>query len=699
MRLNMSQPKIIITDEEITYAEKILLGKNNVFNSERRAFIQNLETIDLQAVPGSGKTTALLAKLLILERYLPFEDGSGVLVISHTNAAIDEIKDRIQKHCPKLFSYPNYTGTIQGFVDQFMALPFYRSYMKGNLSTIDHDLYQEQIWKRFQGIYWDKAAGEPGKWLWGKHIKAAQQQAQIQSQVSDTCNLLIKREVMDWYFDYGDNILKSKSNKSAVLKDPENTKYQAIRSMFDNLVLKDGIVSFDYMYHFAELYIQASPIIKHLLQRRFHLIFVDEMQDMDKCQHDLLEQLFYDNGQSASIYQRIGDKNQAIFSGDVRLDDIWVGREKVLPITGSHRLSSTIANIVVPFGMPCMPIQGRNLQHNDLPPHVLVFDDNTILKVLPNYCELVAEYEKAGKLPRDRKYPIKAIAWRKGEDEKLGLKHYWPEYETHASKSKTEYPDFNSYILFAQKIYPENNRFKNNYKGILNAIVEVLCLEQIKNSDSKNGHFSVSSIQKYLKENHVDFYERFRIQLFQWCRDICLGKINDTIPAIKNLIPEILGCFGKSIEKSCNFINDEHTQTVGSPGSSTDIKPKDNIYRCNNTGIEVEVGTVHSVKGQTHTATLYLESDYQGDYEINRLKHCFQCSNHNFSTEPNKDVYKKQSLRMVYVGFSRPTHLLCFAVHKDRFEEKVFTDNGWKICKAWQEQEVSAITNNSGGSA
>jgi hypothetical protein len=33
---------------------------------------------------------------------------------------------------------------------------------------------------------------------------------------------------------------------------------------------------------------------------------------------------------------------------------------------------------------------------------------------------------------------------------------------------------------------------------------------------------------------------------------------------------------------------------------------------------------------------------------------------------------------MVYVGFSRPTHLLCFAVHKDRFRENDFKDK-WEI--------------------
>jgi len=87
--------KMRVTDDDIRYSEKILLPNDVSFNEQRKEFIKNLDTIDLQAVPGSGKTMALLAKLLILEKHLPFKDGSGILVISHTNAAINEIKRRI----------------------------------------------------------------------------------------------------------------------------------------------------------------------------------------------------------------------------------------------------------------------------------------------------------------------------------------------------------------------------------------------------------------------------------------------------------------------------------------------------------------------------------------------------------------------------------------------------------------------------
>ena len=146
------QQAIDITESDIEYAEKILLAEGQNFDDERRAFIKNLEVIDLQAVPGSGKTTALLAKLLILERKLPFTNNSGILVLSHTNVAIDEIKHKIKPYCPKLFSYPNFIGTIQSFVDEFLAIPYYTTICKKKPVRIDNEVYDEVMKKEYSKL-------------------------------------------------------------------------------------------------------------------------------------------------------------------------------------------------------------------------------------------------------------------------------------------------------------------------------------------------------------------------------------------------------------------------------------------------------------------------------------------------------------------------------------------------------------------
>jgi superfamily I DNA and RNA helicase len=65
--------QIIITNNDISWAERILLPPREHFDEEQKAVIRCFETKDILACPGSGKTTALLAKLLILSQQMPLE--------------------------------------------------------------------------------------------------------------------------------------------------------------------------------------------------------------------------------------------------------------------------------------------------------------------------------------------------------------------------------------------------------------------------------------------------------------------------------------------------------------------------------------------------------------------------------------------------------------------------------------------------
>ena len=62
--------KMEITDNDIKRIEEIFFGGNGSFKDEkgeRYAFISCIDkSIDVEACPGSGKTTSLLAKLYLL---------------------------------------------------------------------------------------------------------------------------------------------------------------------------------------------------------------------------------------------------------------------------------------------------------------------------------------------------------------------------------------------------------------------------------------------------------------------------------------------------------------------------------------------------------------------------------------------------------------------------------------------------------
>ena len=120
---------ITITDQDIDEIEK-LLG-NLSFDDERREVLKRLDTFDVQAFPGTGKTTLLVAKLAILAKKWPFAH-KGICVLSHTNVAKEEIESKLgnTELGRKLLSYPHFIGTIHSFADTYIGLPYLRSKSK-----------------------------------------------------------------------------------------------------------------------------------------------------------------------------------------------------------------------------------------------------------------------------------------------------------------------------------------------------------------------------------------------------------------------------------------------------------------------------------------------------------------------------------------------------------------------------------------
>jgi hypothetical protein len=78
---------------------------------------------------------------------------------------------------------------------------------------------------------------------------------------------------------------------------------------------------------------------------------------------------------------------------------------------------------------------------------------------------------------------------------------------------------------------------------------------------------------------------------------------------------------------------------------------EENVHSKN--GIKLEIDTVNGVKGETHTATLYLETFFQRNDVENFFEDFFE----------NKKIKKlaKERNNYLYVGCSRPKYLLCIA--------------------------------------
>lgn len=655
-------PQVInISDEEIKYAEQLLLPAGKEFDDERRAFIRDFRTIDLQAVPGSGKTTALLAKLAILERKLPFTDSSGILVLSHTNAAIDEIKEKIQKHCPRLFSYPNFIGTIQSFVDEFLAIPIYNLVFKRKLNWIDKDRYEEELLRLFNIIAWNKDYEQPTKLFYQRHIKRAQKEANNDKNLTNQLvTKYIENEVRGLYYDFITNEIKNRDN-DVLLKTQTNKRFIGLKAIIVE-VLKKGIISYDYAYHFGECYLHKIPLIKELIQKRFSFVFVDEMQDMDTNQYDLLEKFFYDEGNSISIIQRIGDKNQAIYYS-VKAEEVWNDRSDILKINGSPRLSKPIANVVKKFALhndATFDIIGIN--ECELKPHILVFENSTIKNIIPFFTKIVKEYKENGSLKSTKDFKdIKVICWNtdwkeneenRSDISKLRLEDYHKGFKREKHKPKEDYENLKSYLLY----YQQKKTLEPLRKNILNAFLKILRIENINAADDRP--YTKKKLIDFIYEKDIKKYDELNLNLYNWSIGIIREKTNDVWNEIKLYIPTLLAMFDKTISKSSTFINTDNTVI---PAENAEILSPTNHYK--EDGLEIEITSVHAVKGQTHCATLYLESCYYSNHESERLSTQFLGNIFN-----DTKVHHKSSVKMAYVGFSRPTDLLCIGIHKDRFD-------------------------------
>ena len=685
---------INISDKDIELAANKLLPKRASFNDEkdeRINFIKCFDTVDLKACPGSGKTTCLQAKLLIIDKYLPLRNYSGILVLSHTNRAIDEIKVKLQPYCSRLFQHPNFIGTFQNFVDTFLTIPFCSQYFNCSVSHIDDELYKSSLWKKFQQIQWDENYGKLAPWFYQRHFNKAKKKSSNEKLQNEICISYIEEEIKDIYFDYNDEIIKRFLNDNTILKNKTNLKYIGLKKVIEDSI-KDGKISFEYAYLLAAYYLKVFPTLINLFQKRFSYVFIDEMQDTDNHQFNLIEQIFRDSG---TVIQRIGDSNQSIFN-NVKAENVWkppINGIDCMELTGSLRLSEPIALTIQNIALHSQELTG-NEQNGEIQPYIILFDDNTKTNVISKFGDLIIEYNLLGK----GNHIFKAVGWRKHIDNKtdvqLALNDYWEGYEKEKQIKKSHFNCLKAYLQYIQLDDNFNTSFelKPFYVAIMNAMVKALWKADKKTPEDK--HFTISRLNKYLLENEKEFYYLLKEHILDW--SVRLSQNADIDVIYNKLKLFIINDFRKIFDfnitdEVINYLNCD----IQGNSTSTSETGRSNTYSHQYSGgkkelegkeVNIQVSTIHGVKGETHTGTLYLETYYKNDsrkkdgsfisYESQRIMEQLIGKQYN-----DTKIHQIETLKMAYVGMSRPTHLLCVALHRDRVNghETELEKNGWKI--------------------
>jgi len=665
-----------ITDESINRIENLLLPEGATFRDKKNERIEIIKCIgeskDINASPGSGKTTTLLAKLLLLAEQMPFKDGSGICILTHTNVAIDELKSKVGEQADHLFRYPNFFGTFQRFVNRFLTIPYYVTKTGKRPNRIDKEYYNETI----NNINWNSN--------FSRYIN---KKALHYLNVYDIRNMLC--------FNYDDNnelvLTEGINGKVVEVKEPWNARnkwseelksdvYKWLFALKNRMLIECGVLNYDDSYFLAFEYLKNYPKIKNALSARFKLVYVDEMQDTYTHQIKILERSFNDS----VIIQRFGDPHQSIFN-KVSAQNIWEPSEEALPISDSKRFGESIAKVLRTICIiPNDDLSGNEEMKSDsLPPHIIVYDEDTITNVLGRFVELIYELN-ISEVYKEKNRPIKAIGWvgpNPDSPDKHTIKTYFPTYNRLSTSNNSLLPNVKPYLR-----KQESNKAKDYFDTIINCFLRILDLAGIKReTDSGNRAFTKNTLLRMIRKEDEKFYKNFRHKIAQWIHEI-INAENDVEPDVLEKVRSFINDtflpyygvnnFDGKLE---NFIESDASDEYG----DEERQSTKNIFTHPNkefSDIEVKVGTIHSAKGETHTATLYLETFYQGKRESESIMEQL-CGIHYERPSGKKDTYKKETLKMAYVGMSRPSHLLCFAGQKENIlsNRETLEDNGWII--------------------
>lgn len=623
---------IEITEEDVAYSESLLLPEGYTFDEERTNIIKCLETKDIKACPGSGKTTTLLAKLAIISTKMPLPSKSGVCVLTHTNVAINEIKARLGLNGAQLFDYPNNCSTIQKFINKYLTIPAYVNLFNKRPIRIDDEIYNETIKKEYYKVV-------PPKYRYGIEKKDP----------NLIYNMRFDMETQDIVKGlYGNLIYQNK----------ESPSYKYLLRLKLHM-LKLGVLCYDDAFCLANDYLDKYPQLKEVFSQRFSYVFIDEMQDTMKHQNELLNKLFDDS----VIMQRIGDKNQSIYD-NYDAEGAWEISDNFMSISESKRFSHSIANIVKNICVEPQDLIG-NSEIREIQPTIIVFNKETINSVIPYFGEKILINE----LNKEANPVFKAIGWVTKEHEKADtLLDYWDGF-SRAWKQRLDFDYLSSYLI----TFPaEDIRDKGAsvYKqSILRGILKALRL--MEERDNNERYFTAKSFQEFLRNDYQEIYEILLLRLADWCLAIQNGyNIHEEVKEfIETELKEIFN-WGRLSSLSKFFERQEETKEVP-------INTSGNIFTFDGASdsIDIVFDSIHSVKGETHTATLYLETFFR-EYDIARIINYLK-GNH----KPTNKKYTLQNLKMSYVGLTRPSHMLCIAVHEETVKnhEQDLQEAGWYI--------------------
>lgn len=610
-------------------------------DAERQAALLENGSRDFNAVPGSGKTSLLAAKLLLLAKKWP-HTHKGICILSHTNVAREEITRRLAKSVEgsRLLAYPHFLGTIHGFVNQFLALAALRR-RELKVDVIDDGVFAKRAWSLAMSNQYRTLR----YWLDKQH------------NAEDLVTTLFYK-----------NATLEVVSEGGGLPGDHTTTYKQMVALKKELA-DSGVFRHRDMFAYAQLTLTEHPHLLDVVHRRFPMVFIDEMQDTSWEQEDILNRLF-DN---RSVVQRFGDVDQKIISGDPEADKATFPRSGHGTISTSKRFGKRIAEAVASVRVSQLPVIGE--ADDVCSPVLLLYKTANINRVVYRFGELVVD-----RLAQDAltNRAVRAMCARRGGEGKVDpgrhMADYWPAFGR-AQQSSTK--DDLQVLLQCQ---PASRRRSTLAERATEVRRGVLLALRVAKAPVADGVRDGRALLRAVTEQRGD-----AVQLQKLIRELTLSApslvSSDDRAALAsrmyahltNLLPQ--GMTADEFAALDLFANPPVEEKVPTEGELPTVCTVVHSAR----KLEYSLGTVASMKGETHVASLVLES-YTRRFDLQMaLPFLAGIGSKKFDKLTST---QQVQMRNLYVAMSRPTQLLCLAANESRVDAQTLaalTAKGWDI--------------------
>ncbi len=616
----------------------------------RLAVLRSNGSIDVAACPGSGKTTLLVAKLAILAKRWT-SPASGVCVLSHTNVARLEIEKRLGADPAgrAILSYPHFIGTIHGFVNQFIALP----------------------WLRSQGI--DVVVIDDDICLRRRLHKLTPPQRSRVLQTKRREDLL---RIVDANHDVGDVAWGGGPLGK------HTATYQAFVAACQ-ATTAEGYFCHDDMMIWAAQALDRNPDLRNAVRQRFPTLFLDEVQDNNDVQSAILHRLFMEDERPV-VRQRFGDMNQAIYGSVSATDangmngDAFPNAAISIPVANSHRFGPQIATLADGLALSPPGLIGLR-EHPEAEQGrqaaILLFDAQQATAVLPAFAHLLTTrfspaelatgvFAAVGAIHRDTNRP----------DTPNCVAHYWDGYDPELARIEGRPATLIGYLRRGVRDAAGTGDVRPITENAADAVLRLATMlnQSVRHPNLANRFRQLSR----LLEHDTATLRRFHLL----CWKVATGELPTNAgvwQTWKKPIADIATALlaGAAAESADDFMSwEDERGAVGALATPGNIYS----YPSMEPAVRIKVGSIHSVKGETHLATLVVDTHYKGSH-LTRIKDWLTGTRSGLTA--NKPELRK-SLKQHYVAMTRPSHLLCLALRSDAFTDAelvLLRSRNWNI--------------------